>query len=271
MKSQTIGIHHGDYIDEYVRWAVDLKKPLDALMYTSVLKKLRKKQELWKAFSIDLTPLTQRKYLSLFHPIYEKVIVCKEAYVYEKDYMKKRMHTNIARRPYVYMSVSCADTMIGGIVFREEGSTVYVALRAFDHALVNNTCADALNLNIKKIPLPISLDYFVEMKFIEEMRARGHTLISHGMNIQPRRAGIGLPVFKLKCGARPHVTKKARKIWHPADNLYSGKGSIIFLKPDKSGYFRKAQYYISEESRDAPILKEAEKIFSWAEIELEVL
>jgi len=84
-------------VDKYVRWNVNLKKPLESIIYPSVLKKIHKKPEIWSFFNITCVTVTPELYLKNFDPVYQKMVVSKNTYAFEKDYMMKQMHKKLKK------------------------------------------------------------------------------------------------------------------------------------------------------------------------------
>jgi hypothetical protein len=246
-----------------VTWYVDCTLSWEEAFYHSLVKKIRKSDNYFNSiFEYRISPLSQEIIDDVFFPLYEMEIERRSDYAYKSGEHKNRVQEKLGgSRPYYLFGVYVKESgkFAGGMLYSErDNSKIYVYLRTFDRQLRSQYSSTT------------TIDYWAEKVFFEIIHNKGSIMIVHGADNYPIIRRVGLPLFKLKVGGKPKVSKSKHNIREITEKeLLCSKDNVMFFdEPDEQYSFTKAHLFYREEYIDPSVLGELLKVLEWAHISL---
>jgi hypothetical protein len=239
-----------------VNWKTDLTKTWQEVYYPSLVPNIIKSDSyFYQHFEIKIINVTEEVLHSLIFPVYTTEIVQRENYIFDGSEQKQKILYNLySDIPYQLLAVFKRDDneFVGGCLFSIREEFISVAIRAFKRDIT------------KRYKSKTTLDYWVDTKLYDHCK-NIRTVLSHGSDSYPIVQRLGLPLFKLKVGAKPAVSYNQEYQLFTPEELHSNLPLMYFSNP-KKGIYQEANI-ICNDNNDS-VINSLVPVLEWAKIKL---
>ena len=247
-----------------ITWHTNLTKTWQECFYPSVVEKLEKSQEKFEnSFEIKDLVLDHGLLYDVFGPVYDKEVSSRPDYHLDrKEQFENIMNRISSGTPYNIYCIyeKSTNNFTGGILYRVKDDSIAISLRAFDKDVTRN------------YRFRTTADYWVEAHFFNYVKQYGKNFMSHGRDKHPRIGGIGLWLYKLKVGSKPHTPPEDTEIktFTQAEFEQMDEPVLLFDNPDENGYYKDAYFFYKKDAVDLSFMNEVEVVLGWAQINTHV-
>lgn len=248
-----------------IAWRVSLKQNWDSLFYPSLVKKIVKSEFLYEQiFDLKIVPLTADFFNHNFLPLYERCISSRSDYRGDLVNLQMDMNDKLSNtHPYevAYYKNKSTNEITGATIFSVKSDLIRIAYRAFDRNLTR----------IAKTAT--SLDFVNEKKLYQYFQTKQVSAYSHGQDTHPYINSVGLPLFKLKTGAKPVIPNnipQSLSFDTAAIQQQQTKNNIVyFTNPDTKNCLQSCTV-VNSQNVIPDILKELKSVLEFHTIRLTV-
>lgn len=247
-----------------LKWVEYLNRDFSNSFYPSLVKKIEKSDDFFKEnFSVKTVAIESfdMPEVNEFFELYNSQIASRSNYLYKKDEQKNILKGNLDEGILYFLFGLYYNygKFAGGLIFSKRGTKFSSALRVFDNEARQNFKSQT------------TLDFWCEKNFFEYAKSEKIEYITHGTDNYPNVGRIGLPLFKLKLGAKPKLSSKEHEIKELSDEelLKPGPSILFFENIDDNNFFTTCQLFYDEATVDKSVLGELEKVLEWTGIGLQ--
>lgn len=236
-----------------IRWITSTAAPREDAFYPSLVKRLQNSDdEFLSKFKIKHFPVDEPIFLDTIFPLYEKEIVNRENYIFQRDELKQKYLARMKDgRNYSFYGFYSGNTLIGGFLYSIPENIISVGMRFFDRSVNKDSKSQ------------VTLDFWAEWMFYDFIKNQGHKAYSLGIDHYPNIDRAGLPLYKLKVGSLPFKSQISKELAIDRETLVCTNHIIYFDDEQKNGQFKKI-HCLYKQFDQGGILEELEKVSAWA-------
>ncbi len=253
MENQTLTLY------PKIEWRIDMTLPIDSVFHPPLIKKIKHSEPYYDSlFNCSVSHLTKHVFLQSFLPMYDVQIARLANYHLDLNHITETVLRRIeSPLPLHILSVEKKQSgeFCGGIIFTIRENRVTIFLRVFDKTIK------------KQFKKETTLDYWAEYQFRKYVKTLNKPLLKHGTDTHPYIERVGLPVFKLKVGAKPAIAKKYTT--GPKEQISTilnlKKDVLLFYSPKKNGEMSEAMCAYTK-TQNPNLLSECKTLLNEAHI-----
>lgn len=254
-------------LDNKIRWRRDANVDISQAFYPSFYKDIMKRDSFFKDnFRVEIIDASIDILKNKFEPLYMSEVASRDDFTLNRNEIMSQLADKIAKNNiYKFLFVYYGNEVVTEALFSLKKDGLYMGYKAnkkdFDKTLSHKA----------------TVSYWTEKIIFDYGKSVGVKYFSYGKDSNPYfgKTRIGLPLYKIKTGMKPKKPDSDSNFViaeYSEESLKKrGEPILFFNNPNRANFYTNCFLFCPNELLNESYLKEFEKVFKWAAINLNLI